>query len=302
MNTKTYTYLLANPQDISQEHQRELSDVIEKHPYFQSARALQLKGLKNSNSFLYNDSLKLTAAYTADRNILFEYITSDHFIQNEISEVIQQHDDSVVEMEVISENISEQVSVEIDNQIKEELKKAEAILNPDLFHKKEDVIKELIEVSEAETNPTEETIQEIDLEENQPLDFTKEDPHSFSEWLKLTSAKPIVREEIKETSSVKKQKFELIDKFIQDKPKLKQRTNTPNIGTNKDAQKNLATQYSQPSEALMTETLAKVYLQQKNFKKALQAYKILSLKYPEKSGFFADQIRAINKQINLKDS
>jgi hypothetical protein len=52
----------------------------------------------------------------------------------------------------------------------------------------------------------------------------------------------------------------------------------------------------------MTETLAKVYLQQKNFKKALQAYHILSLKYPEKSGFFADQIRAINKQINIKDS
>ncbi len=302
MNTKTYTYLLANPQDISQEHQRELSDVIEKHPYFQSARALHLKGLKNSNSFLYNDSLKLTAAYTADRNILFEYITSDHFIQNEISEVIQQHDDSVIEMEVISENISEQVSVEIDNQIKEELKKAEAILNPDLFHKKEDAIKELIEVNKTETNTTKETIQEVELEENQPLDFTKEDPHSFSEWLKLTSATPIVREEIKETSSVKKQKFELIDKFIQDKPKLKQRINTPNNGANKEVHENLAAQYSQTSEALMTETLAKVYLQQKNFKKALQAYNILSLKYPEKSGFFADQIRAINKQINIKDS
>mgnify|MGYP003965023165 FL=1 len=67
-------------------------------------------------------------------------------------------------------------------------------------------------------------------------------------------------------------------------------------------QKNLAGQYSLTSEALMTETLAKVYLQQKNFKKALQAYHILSLKYPEKSGFFADQIRAINKQINIKDS
>jgi hypothetical protein len=48
----------------------------------------------------------------------------------------------------------------------------------------------------------------------------------------------------------------------------------------------------------MTETLAKVYLQQNNYQKALQAYKILSLKYPEKSGFFADQIRAINKHIN----
>ena len=43
----------------------------------------------------------------------------------------------------------------------------------------------------------------------------------------------------------------------------------------------------------MTETLAKVYVAQKKYKKAIQAYKILILKNPEKSGFFADQIRAI---------
>ena len=302
MNTKTYTYLLANPQDISQEHQRKLSDVIERYPYFQSARALQLKGLKNSNSYLYNDSLKLTAAYTTDRNILFEYITSDHFIQNEISDVIQQQDDSVIEMEVVSEDISEQVSVEIDNQIKEELKKAEAILNADLFHSKEESIIELVKADEVEKTIAEPIEKDPILEENQPLDFTKEDPHSFSEWLKLTVVTPIIREETKEPSSDKEQKFELIDKFIQEKPKLKPRENIRKIGADKDSQKNLATQYSQPSEALMTETLAKVYLHQKNYKKALQAYKILSLKYPEKSGFFADQIRAINKQINIKDS
>ena len=302
MNTKNYTYLLANPQEISKERQVELSDVIEEHPYFQSARALQLKGLKNSNNYLYNDSLKLTAAYTADRNILFEYITSDHFIQNEISGIIQQHDESVIEMEVVSENISEQVSVEIDNQIKVELKKAEAILNPDLFHRKEDYIKGMMEANEVETNPFIKETLGNELEENQPLDFTKEDGHSFSEWLKLTSATPIIREEIKETPSINKQNFDLIDKFIQDRPKIKQGLNTSNVDANKEAQENLASQYSRTSEALMTETLAKVYLQQKNFKKALQAYHILSLKYPEKSGFFADQIRAINKQINIKDS
>ena len=302
MNTKTYLYLLANPQKISQEHQDELSVLIEEYPYFQSARALQLKGLKNSNNYLYNDSLKLTAAYTADRNVLFEYITSDHFIQNEISELIQQHDESVIEIEVVSENISKQVSIEIDNQIKGELKKAEAILNPDLFHRKEGYINELVEANKTEATPSIKEILEVELEENQPLDFTKEDGHSFSEWLKLTSATPIIREEIKETSSINKQNFDLIDKFIQDKPKLKQGVNSTKTGANNEVQKNLASQYSLTSEALMTETLAKVYLQQKNFKKALQAYHILSLKYPEKSGFFADQIRAINKQINIKDS
>ena len=56
-----------------------------------------------------------------------------------------------------------------------------------------------------------------------------------------------------------------------------------------------------PSEALMTETLARVYVEQKNFKKAKQAYRILSLKYPEKSGFFADQIRAVEQLEENKE-
>ena len=45
----------------------------------------------------------------------------------------------------------------------------------------------------------------------------------------------------------------------------------------------------------MTETLAKVYLEQKKYENAIQAFKILSLKYPEKGGFFADQIKKIKK-------
>ena len=45
----------------------------------------------------------------------------------------------------------------------------------------------------------------------------------------------------------------------------------------------------------MTETLARVYLEQKKYKNAIQAYKILSLKYPEKSSFFADRIKAVEK-------
>ena len=47
------------------------------------------------------------------------------------------------------------------------------------------------------------------------------------------------------------------------------------------------------TESLMTETLARIYVEQKNYDKAIQSYQILSLKYPEKSGFFADQIKRI---------
>jgi hypothetical protein len=43
----------------------------------------------------------------------------------------------------------------------------------------------------------------------------------------------------------------------------------------------------------MTETLARIYLEQKKYQKAIQAYEILILKYPEKSSFFANQISDI---------
>ena len=58
---------------------------------------------------------------------------------------------------------------------------------------------------------------------------------------------------------------------------------------------NLAEKAIVESETLMTETLARIYLEQKNYEKALQSYKILSLKYPEKCSLFADQIKAIKK-------
>ena len=284
MNKKTFTSLLARPESISQKNLFGLSEVVEKYPFFQTARALHLKSLKKSNSLLYNDALKLTAAYTADRNILFEYITSNFFIQNEISDTIQKQEDSYLKLEVTSEDISEQVSKEIDQQLKTELKKADAILNPDLFHRREKSVEKL----------TKNEIIKSDLEKNNPLDFTKKDSHSFSEWLKLTTAKPIVREETKNLSNSKKPNSDLINKFIQENPKLKPSKSIVKY----DNKENLSSQITYTSEALMTETLAKVYLQQNNYQKALQAYKILSLKYPEKSGFFADQIRAINKYIN----
>ena len=284
MNKKTFISLLAYPESISQKNLFGLSEIVEKYPFFQTARALHLKSLKKSNSLLYNDALKLTAAYTADRNILFEYITSNFFIQNEISDTIQKQEDSYLKLEVTTEDISEQVSKEIDQQLKTELKKADAILNPDLFHRREKSVEKL----------TKNEITKSDLEKNNPLDFTKEDSHSFSEWLKLTTAKPIVREETKNLSNSKKPNSDLINKFIQENPKLK----PSKITVKYDNEENLANQITYTSEALMTETLAKVYLQQNNYQKALQAYKILSLKYPEKSGFFADQIRAINKYIN----
>ena len=46
-------------------------------------------------------------------------------------------------------------------------------------------------------------------------------------------------------------------------------------------------------ELKVTETLARVYLEQGHLDKAIEAYKKLSLKYPKKSSLFAEQIKLI---------
>jgi hypothetical protein len=320
LNTEIYTNLLAHPQKIGRDEIALLATVIEKYPYFQSARALQLKALKETNSFLYNDSLKRTAAHTTNRDILFEYITSNSFIQNNNSQDIVGHDPVTNEIDVTSKDVSKAVSIEIDAKIKEELKKAEAVLDPDLFERKINSISSIAQRSEEELKDTEASetskkLTDLSSEDKKPLEFRKNDTHSFSEWLQLTKAKPIDRSdnvkisatsqktatEISNTSNKRQRDEKLIEKFIQDKPKLISKGRSSNKKDIQQQSEIPATSYNQAPEALMTETLAKVYLQQKNYLKAIKAYEILILKYPEKSGFFADQIRAIEKLTNTEE-
>ena len=293
MNTTTFTYLLEHPESITADQTKEVRSLIDEFPYFQSAQALYLRGLKNQDSFTYNKTLKVTAAHTTDRNVLFDYITSLVFSQNKISDQVKGQEKYLAHITVAD---AEDLSVKVTE---EELTKAENILSPDLFIEKEGV-------SVASQNP------EDTLQIGKPLDFNTNETYSFSEWLNITSLKPIQREESKEedtnsnkeldtseesseSSLSRKRKEEIINSFIETSPKIKispvkKHTETPPIEIE-----------NSPTDALMTETLARVYLEQKSYKKARLAYRILSLKYPEKSGFFADQIRAIQELEENKE-
>ena len=50
-------------------------------------------------------------------------------------------------------------------------------------------------------------------------------------------------------------------------------------------------------ESYFTETLAKIYIKQQRYSKALEIIKKLSLKYPKKNAYFADQIKFLEKLI-----
>ena len=79
MNITEYVSLINNPNAINDKQTQSLEKIVVEFPYFQSARALRLKGLYNQDSFRYNYDLKNTAAHTTDRSVLFDFIISDTF-------------------------------------------------------------------------------------------------------------------------------------------------------------------------------------------------------------------------------
>jgi hypothetical protein len=306
MNNTDFIQLLQHPQQVTASDTEALKTVLDTFPYCQSARAIYLKGLKNKESFNYNQELKKTASYTTDRSILFDYITSEKFLQNEISQHIKQNTEHVKDITVDVEDISVNKNVTIDDALRQQIKDTTGVLDPELFQPKIErskianfslEVSEKIKEAEESITPKETSPNEV-LNIGKPLEFENTETHSFNEWLKLAKFTPIQREEeqevVEEIKTEKEKKFDLIERFITKNPKLKPtKTAKANV--------NIAEAQMIQPEALMTETLARIYVEQKNYKKALQSYKILSLKYPEKSGFFADQIKAV-KQLQEQNN
>ena len=92
----------------------------------------------------------------------------------------------------------------------------------------------------------------------------------------------------------KKNKNSLIERFLIEEPGV----------IPADKKTNLTGDVSKTSiqerENLLSDTLAKIYIKQGLYNKAIFAYEKLSLKYPEKSVYFASQIKEIKEIINKK--
>ncbi|CAM4340624.1 tetratricopeptide repeat protein [Flavobacterium terrigena] len=271
MNTNDYINLLNNSKAINDKQTLVLETIVQEFPFYQSARALYLKGLYNQESFRYNYELKKTAAHTTDRGVLFDFITSDDFkiFQQEVYDKYQAEIQNII---VADFELVQVEGLDVDlNSISTVGKTIRSEFVPSTEPKSQN------EMVEAE------------LQIGKPLQFEKNETHSFSEWLQLSKISPIVRDEEEkkpEVSSELEKKFDLIEKFIELNPKIPQAKDSTSIPAN------IAKSNEMPS-SIMTETLAQIYLEQKKYTKAIQAYDILILKYPEKSSFFADRIKNI---------
>ena len=320
MNNLEINSLIHNPQQISAEKTAALEAILKEYPYFQAARVLHLKALQLQQSYKYNQALKMTAAHTSDRSVLFDFITSTTLESTLTTQEVEAH--KVPKVNAVTKNKERSIptGTSIEKKKTTDVSEPELLKGPtlpaspiqgfnpvfeDIEHlslKKDEISSEkearfsdIIFPIIGENDSVEKTKELVEktektLQIGSPIEFSKKEEHSFSEWMNLKEFTPLPKEKpVQKTfkKTIKKiDSLGLIDKFIASKPKI------PRVGKSESKQLNIYKEISN-NDRLMTETLAKVYLEQQKYGSAIKAYRILSLKYPEKSSFFADRIKAI---------
>ncbi|MEN8224578.1 MAG: hypothetical protein ABFS05_04385 [Bacteroidota bacterium] len=134
-----------------------------------------------------------------------------------------------------------------------------------------------------------------------PNDHPPEEPIvptiEIDEESRLRALKEIVESRLREITGEKEtppeeesSKEELIDRFIRDEPSIT-RAKADFFDPVKVARSS-----KQEQEGMVSETLARIHVQQGNMEKAIEIYRKLSLNFPEKSAYFAAQIKKISTE------
>lgn len=264
------------------------------------------------NSIL--SSIKEAEATISEEPAIIEEVKVIPVIEQPISSTIEDEEEGVIEEMIIPEpkfntiersilsSIKEAETVIPKIEVKEEIieETVEEITAEQLQEEIEEIVEETPKEFEEERTESVKTAAEH-LEIGKPLDFSLREKHSFQEWLQLSRTEPIDRSndlspeekaakeaaERAQQEEERQKKASIIDKFIENNPKIspiKPGNSAPIVQIESAPEDN---------SYLMTETLARVYLEQKKYTKAIQAYEILILKYPEKITFFADRISDI---------
>ena len=113
--------------------------------------------------------------------------------------------------------------------------------------------------------------------------------NTWQNWLKIDRTETPKTDP--EPSKIIEKKAEIIDKFIEENPKISQL---------KEDAHYVVKEKANDISHLMTETLAKLYVEQRLYTKAITAYEALKKKHPERQDEFEDKIQEIKELKNQK--
>lgn len=279
MNRQLFVNYIKSPEKLNAESIIQLESLVTDYPYCQTAGTLYTLNLRKENSIKYNNSLKMSAAYMADRVLLKQLLNAIHSKESNV--VIETQ--KPVPKDELKKNIEKEGEVfDID-----EMSISEMI----------ELLKEKIQIAEqSEISP--------EQKENLPFIATRlneiiDKYSSIEEPILEIPKKKIVTEysfdhlgDVDFNNEKANRNQNLIDKFIEE---------TPSISTPPKADffnpVDLAKHSIIDNEEIVSETLANIYYQQGNLQKAINIYRKLSLLNPEKSTYFAALIEKIKNEV-----
>lgn len=236
---------MKHPEQLDTASLYELRVLLERYPFYQTARLLYLKNLYLLGDPSFKEELPRSALYVADLGMLFYYIEGDRFALQQHPAAEQRCPDSDRTLDLIDRFLSD-----LPEQPSDQLP-----IPP-------------VEVS---------------------VDYTA--------WL-------MHEEEMPAASETPLHGQQLIDRFIEQAEEAAlPETSVPDVSVPVEAKEGVSVETAatiaseSEEESYFTETLAKIYVKQQRYDKALEIIKKLNLKYPKKNAYFADQIRFLEKLI-----
>jgi tetratricopeptide (TPR) repeat protein len=310
MNRSDFLNMIEDKVHMNRQMIGEVYELIDIFPYFQSAHMLLLKGLHNNADVKFEKQLRISAIHIADREVLYYYLLKKkpksvseesgtvNQLKRTAEEVVFDHQQTVIE----SAKNSEQLITEIENNLADTQTKpadeAQHIHSHSiLVSSGADIMQpdEVMMVDDEETSSDDDKVFYMDPGFSVPeaSDLLELD---IEEVISNPNEEIIGIPEIAANSQDKSKKLtqaDLIDKFIIANPRIepvKARVTTPGEDISKP--------FIENEGGFITETLARIYINQGYYSKAIDIYEKLSLKFPEKSSYFASQIELV--KVNLK--
>jgi hypothetical protein len=309
MNRNEFLNIIQDSRKVNRQYLQEVRELLEIFPWFQCAHMLLLKGLHNTEDVKFESQLKQSALHVADREVLY-YMLS-HLPEKADEEIVvaepadDDQSDSADTMQVVIE--SGKNSEDLINELEKDSIKAEQQGVTD-SEEKSDEEQKIIITAESDTDESASVILIIDNEDQHVEEtVTFMDP-SFSvegkpNLLELVedeidlTAENIVSDSEKEhpgeqQDTKKHIQDDLIDRFIRTSPRI-----TPSPEKSDIPLEDISKPFVEGQGKFVTETLARIYINQGYYSRAIEIYEKLSLKFPEKSSYFATQIENIRELL-----
>jgi hypothetical protein len=308
MNRNDFFRIIHDSCAVDRQMIGEVRELLDLFPYFQSAHLLLLKGLHNTSDVKFESQLKQSAIFVADREVLYYLLKKGPLPAAEQTEIVK----SVNLSDSIAADNQQTVietgknSLELINEFEKNYSGTEGNENPEsssygMHHflpateeSDEDDSANIVFLLDDEEEPSEEKIIYMDpsiivssQDDLLELDLREGVSVEKDEGSVSTGVLKVV-----EKNSRKQVQADLIDKFIIANPRIEALKDKSNF-----LLEDISKPFTEEKGDFVTETLAKIYISQNYYSKAIDIYDKLSLKFPEKSSYFATQIEKIKGLI-----